>query len=185
VIDAGELDKQHPAPPPYVVKPINEGSSVGVQIVRAGQSKLPRAMPEYGRWVMLETFVPGRELTVSVLQGRAITVTEIVTGDWYDYSAKYDAGGSKHILPAAIPSEIFRACLEQAETAHAALGCRGLTRTDFRWDEEKGAEGLHILELNTQPGMTPTSLSPEQAAFAGVSFKELCSILVSDASCDR
>jgi D-alanine-D-alanine ligase len=174
----------HPMPPPYVVKPVNEGSSVGVWIVAEGANAPARldAMPER---VMVEAYVPGRELTVSVMGDRALAVTDIVTDGWYDYHAKYAPGGSRHVLPAEIPAAIERACLDHALAAHRALGCRGLSRSDFRWDETRGEAGLVILETNTQPGMTPTSLAPEQAAHCGIGFPDLCRWLVEDASCDR
>ena len=135
--------------------------------------------------VMVEAYVPGRELTVSVLGDRALCVTDILTGGWYDYEAKYAPGGSRHVLPAEIPDDIAAACLDYALRAHRALGCRGLSRTDFRWDEGRGLAGLILLETNTQPGMTPTSLSPEQAAHVGITFPQLCDWIVRDASCDR
>ena len=174
----------HVLPPPYVVKPNNEGSSVGVYIVREGANapRLAETMPEM---VMVEAYVPGREMTVSVMGDRALCVTDILTDGWYDYDAKYKPGGSRHQLPADIPQEIENACLDYALRAHRALGCRGLSRTDFRWDERRGLAGLVLLETNTQPGMTPTSLSPEQAAHIGISFPELCSWIVEDASCNR
>jgi len=175
----------HMLAPPYVVKPFNEGSSVGVWIVESdnnGPPQLDDAMPDL---VMVEAFAPGRELTTSVLGDRALTVTDIVTEGWYDYDAKYMAGGSRHVVPAAVPPEIFDACMDYAVRAHQVLGCRGLSRTDFRWDEARGLDGLVLLETNTQPGMTPTSLSPEQAATCGISFPELCRWLVEDASCQR
>jgi len=172
---------------PYVIKPNAEGSSVGVHLVLEGSNRPDLAgLPDR---VMVEAYVPGRELTVSVLDGpegaRALTVTEIVTAGWYDYDAKYAPGGSSHVCPADLPEPVFGACLDMAVTAHRALGCRGLSRTDFRWDDRRGLAGLHVLETNTQPGMTPTSLSPEQAAVAGMSFVDLCRWLVEDASCQR
>ena len=175
----------HVMAPPYVVKPYNEGSSVGVWLVmdeNNGPPQLDDAMPDT---VMVEAYVPGRELTCSVFGDRALTVTDIVTTGWYDYDAKYKAGGSSHVVPAQVPAEIFDACMDYALRAHQALGCRGLSRTDFRWDEARGLAGLVLLETNTQPGMTPTSLSPEQAAHCGISFPELCRLLVEDASCQR
>ena len=174
----------HLMPPPYVVKPNNEGSSVGVYIVHPGSNapRLAETMPET---VMVEAYAPGRELTVAVLGDRALTVTDIVTSGWYDYEAKYAAGGSRHVVPAVLPYEIFAACLDYALRAHRALGCRGLSRTDFRWDEAQGLKGLILLETNTQPGMTPTSLAPEQAAYCGISFPQLCDWIVKDASCNR
>ena len=174
----------HVLPPPYVVKPNNEGSSVGVYIVREG-ANAPRLAETVPEMVMVESYVPGREMTVSVMGDRALCVTDILTDGWYDYDAKYKPGGSRHQLPADIPQEIENACLDYALRAHRALGCRGLSRTDFRWDESRGLAGLVLLETNTQPGMTPTSLSPEQAAHVGISFPELCSWIVEDASCNR
>ena len=122
---------------------------------------------------MVEAYVPGRELTASVLGDRALTVTEIVTAGWYDYDAKYKPGGSSHVVPADLPTDVFAACMDYALRAHRALGCRGLSRTDFRWDDSRGLDGLVLLETNTQPGMTATSLSPEQAASCGISFPQL------------
>ena len=120
------------------------------------------------------------------MQGdRALTVTDILTDGWYDYHAKYAPGGSRHVVPAELPKVVFDACMGYAETAHRVLGCRGISRTDFRWDEARGLDGLIVLETNTQPGMTPTSLSPEQAAHCGQSFGELCRWIVEDASCTR
>ena len=181
-----EVTAGHPMPPPYVVKPNNEGSSVGVYIVHEhanGPAKLDENAPET---LLVERFVPGRELTVAVMGDRALTVTDIVAATgWYDYHAKYSDGGSRHMVPAEVPAEIFDACMIQALTAHNALGCRGLSRTDFRWDEARGLDGLVLLETNTQPGMTPTSLAPEQAGHCGISFEELCDWLVKDASCSR
>lgn len=180
-----QIESAHVMATPYVVKPYNEGSSVGIHMVAAGQNhppRLPDGMPDL---LMVERYVPGRELTVSVLGDRALTVTEIVTEGWYDYEAKYSPGGSRHICPAELPAQVFDACMDHALRAHAVLGCRGLSRTDFRWDDSRGLDGLVLLETNTQPGMTPTSLSPEQAAACGMSFPELCRWLVEDASCPR
>ena len=180
-----EVMAAHVMPPPYVVKPYNEGSSVGVYIVPEGAHQPPQLAQDMPATVMVEAYLPGRELTTTVLGDRALTVTDIVTNGWYDYDAKYKTGGSRHVVPAEIPQEIFEACLDYALRAHRALGCRGLSRTDFRWDEGRGLDGLVLLETNTQPGMTPTSLAPEQAAKVGISFPELCGWLVEDASCDR
>mgnify|MGYP001374693646 CR=1 FL=1 len=179
-----EVEAHHVLPPPYVVKPNNEGSSVGVYIVHPGSNapRLAETMPEV---VMVETYAPGRELTVAVMSDRALCLTDILTEGWYDYTAKYTTGGSRHVLPAQVPQEITEACLDYALRAHRALGCRGVSRTDFRWDEARGLDGLILLETNTQPGMTPTSLAPEQAAYCGISFPELCRWMVEDASCDR
>lgn len=182
---ADEVRARHVMAPPYVVKPANEGSSVGVYIVQAENNGPPALSPEMPDQVMVEAYAPGRELTVAVLGDRPLAVTEIVTEGWYDYDAKYLPGGSRHVIPAELPKEIRDLCLDWAVKAHQALGCRGLSRSDFRWDEARGAEGLVILETNTQPGMTPTSLAPEQAAHAGISFPELCRWLVEDASCMR
>ena len=134
---------------------------------------------------MVEAFAPGRELTTSVMGDKALTVTDIITDGWYDYDAKYKPGGSRHVVPADVPVEVFDRCMDYALRAHRALGCRGLSRTDFRWDEARGADGLILLETNTQPGMTPTSLTPEQAEKCGISFGELVSWMVEDASCQR
>ncbi|MCA0939443.1 D-alanine--D-alanine ligase [Salipiger pacificus] len=180
-----EVAASHLLPPPYVVKPYNEGSSVGVYLVMEGANQPPQLSDEMPEMVMVETYAPGRELTTTVLGDRALTVTDIITEGWYDYDAKYKAGGSRHVVPAEIPQEIFDACLDYALRAHKALGCRGLSRTDFRWDESRGLEGLVLLETNTQPGMTPTSLAPEQAQACGMSFGALCRWMVEDASCDR
>jgi D-alanine-D-alanine ligase len=180
-----EVEARHVLPPPYVVKPNNEGSSVGVYIVAEGANappKLGAAMPDV---VMVEAYAPGRELTTTVMGDRALGVTDILTDGWYDYEAKYAPGGSRHVVPAEIPDDITAACLDYALRAHRCLGCRGVSRTDFRWDEGEGLAGLVILETNTQPGMTPTSLAPEQAAHAGISFGALCRWMVEDASCDR
>lgn len=180
-----EVMARHVLPPPYVVKPNAEGSSVGVYIVPEGANAPPRLAAEMPEVVMVEAYAPGRELTVSVLGDRALGVTEIVTTGWYDYAAKYTPGGSQHILPAVLPTDITDACLDYALRAHRALGCRGLSRSDFRWDAGKHLAGLVILETNTQPGMTPTSLSPEQARHDGIDFPALCRWIVEDASCDR
>lgn len=183
--DKAEVMARHVLPAPYVVKPNSEGSSVGVYIVHDGANTPPQlaaAMPEV---VMVETYAPGRELTVSVMGDAALCVTEIVTTGWYDYAAKYTPGGSRHVCPAELPTEITEACHDYALRAHRALGCRGLSRTDFRWDDSRGLAGLVLLETNTQPGMTPTSLSPEQAALKGYDFPALCRWLVEDASCAR
>ncbi|MEY3307061.1 MAG: hypothetical protein RLZZ413_1099, partial [Pseudomonadota bacterium] len=163
-----EVRARHVLPPPYVVKPNNEGSSVGVYIVQEAANAPPQLSDDMPDVVMVEAYAPGRELTVTVMGDRALCVTDIVTSGWYDYDAKYTPGGSRHILPAGLPATITEACLDYALRAHAALGCKGLSRTDFRWDETRGLDGLILLETNTQPGMTPTSLSPEQAGFVGI-----------------
>lgn len=180
-----DVKRAHPMPPPYVVKPNNEGSSVGIYLVDEaanGPAQLGSEMPDD---VMVEAYIPGRELTVAVMCGEALTVTDIYATGWYDYDAKYTEGGSFHVVPADIPADIFVACKDYAERAHRALGCKGLTRADFRWDETRGLAGLFILEVNTQPGMTPTSLAPEQAAHCGTDFASLCAALVEEAKCSR
>ena len=185
VIAAREVVEQgHVLPPPYVVKPNNEGSSVGVYIVRPG-SNAPRLAETMPAEVLVETYAPGRELSIAVMGDRALAVTDIITDGWYDYDAKYKPGGSRHQLPANMPDEVTAACLDYALRAHVALGCRGLSRTDMRWDDTRGVAGIVLLETNTQPGMTPTSLAPEQAAPHGHSFAQLCDWLVKDASCIR
>jgi len=182
---ADDVRKAHVMRPPYVVKPYNEGSSVGIYIVDQDANGPPQLADDMPAQVMVEAFAPGRELTTTVMGDRALTVTDIITDGWYDYHAKYAPGGSRHELPADIPQEIFDACMDYAVRAHDALGCRGISRTDFRWDEARGIDGLILLETNTQPGMTPTSLTPEQAAHVGISFPQLCRWMVEDASCDR
>ncbi|MBO9477424.1 D-alanine--D-alanine ligase [Shimia sp. R11_0] len=185
IADKTEVAARHVLAPPYVVKPNNEGSSVGIYIVNAGANTPPQLAETMPQEVMVETYAPGRELTTTVMGDRALGVTDIITDGWYDYEAKYAAGGSRHEIPAQVPQEIYDACMEYAVRAHRALGCRGVSRTDFRWDEARGLDGLILLETNTQPGMTPTSLSPEQAAHCGLSFAEFCAWMVEDATCDR
>ncbi|NHM20209.1 D-alanine--D-alanine ligase [Epibacterium mobile] len=180
-----EVMAGHVIAPPYVVKPNNEGSSVGIYIVHEAANSPPQLSDEMPAQVMVETYAPGREMTVTVMGDRALCVTDILTDGWYDYEAKYATGGSRHVLPADVPEEITNLCLDYAARAHDVLGCRGISRTDFRWDEARGAEGLVLLETNTQPGMTPTSLSPEQAEHCGITFGQLCAWLVEDASCER
>ena len=175
----------HPMPPPYVVKPNAEGSSVGVYLVPAGSNRPPLLDDTMPDEVLVEEYVAGRELTVAVLGDRPLTVTDIISDGWYDYDAKYKPGGSRHVVPAGLPTDVFDACLDFALRAHRAIGCRGLSRSDFRWDEARGLEGLVILETNTQPGMTPTSLAPEQAAHGGMPFGALMRWMVEDASCSR
>ena len=185
IAETVEVRTRHVMAPPYVVKPNAEGSSVGVYIVHDGANTPPQLSADMPSSVMVETYVPGRELTTAVLGDRVLGVTEIITDGWYDYIAKYSVGLSRHVIPAQVPDEITRACEDYALRAHKAMGCRGLSRTDFRWDETRGLNGLFLLEINTQPGMTPTSLAPEQAAHRGISFPDLCRLLVEDASCNR
>ena len=185
ICSAEDVRAAHVMVPPYVVKPNNEGSSVGIYLVTEGANGPPQLAEDMPQSVMVETYAPGRELTTVVMGDRALTVTDIITDGWYDYEAKYKPGGSRHELPADIPQNIFDACLDYAQRAHDALGCKGVSRTDFRWDEARGLDGLIILEVNTQPGMTPTSLVPEQAEHMGISFPDLCRWMVEDASCER
>lgn len=187
-----QIMAEHVMEPPYVVKPFNEGSSVGVYIVQGAANGTPKLADDLPDVLMVEAYAPGRELTTAVLGAgpaqadhRALTVTDIIVDGWYDYAAKYEEGGSRHVIPADIPKDIFDACMDYAIRAHEALGCRGLTRTDYRWDEARGLDGLILLETNTQPGMTPTSLAPEQAAHCGIDFPALMTWMVEDASCDR
>jgi len=182
---AKTIQRRHVMEPPYVVKPYNEGSSVGVYIVADGANTPPKLADDSPEVMMVEQYVPGRELTTTVIADRALGVTEIITEGWYDYHAKYATGGSRHVFPAELPAEIEVHCLDYALRAHEALGCKGVSRTDFRWDDARGLDGLIVLETNTQPGMTPTSLSPEQAAGAGMSFGQFCAWMVEDASCNR
>ncbi|WP_395650720.1 D-alanine--D-alanine ligase [Brevundimonas sp.] len=181
----------HVIPPPYVIKPNAEGSSVGVYVVREGEAPIAATGEPswtYGDLVMVEPFIPGKELCVAVIGDtsgpRALTVTDITpTKGFYDYEAKYAPGGSVHVLPAVLPDHVFEAALRQAELAHVAMGCRGVSRSDFRYDDVK--DELVFLEINTQPGMTPTSLVPEQAAYVGMSYQDLVRWIVEDASCPR
>ena len=175
----------HLMEPPYVIKPINEGSSVGVHLVMQDEDHFSPLENNFSDQVLVEKFIPGKELTTTIMDEQPLGVTDIVTDSWYDYKSKYNLGGSKHIVPADIPKEIYDACEDFALRAHVALGCRGISRADFRWDTRLGLEGLFLLEVNTQPGMTPTSLSPEQAKAKGISFDSFCNWIVEDASCNR
>ncbi len=184
--DPEELAAEDPLPRPYVVKPVNEGSSVGVHILRTGDNRRAEIAAgwRFGRTVLVEEFIPGRELTVSVLGDRALAVTDIIAdaGSFYDYSSKYAEGGSRHVVPAAIHPVVREQAMEVALAAHRALGCRGATRADFRYDDTAGEPGrLVLLEVNTQPGLTPTSLLPEQAAHVGIGFPALCAWMVEQA----
>ena len=180
-----EISKQHLLDPPYVVKPNNEGSSFGVNFVSEDANVPTKLSDDLPTFMMVEKYIKGRELTTTVMDERVLGVTEIFTDGWYDYYAKYKQGGSYHVVPANVPAGITEACLDYAQRAHRAIGCRGVSRTDFRWDDTKGVAGLFLLETNTQPGMTPTSLSPEQAAKQGISFGAFCRWMVEDASCLR
>ena len=174
-------------PRPYVIKPFNEGSSVGVHIVLAGGTRPPITERDwqYGETVMVERYVPGRELTVAVMGDRALGVTELRTGGgFYDYAAKYTAGRTEHLVPAPLPQAVYQAALDHALAAHRTLGCRGVSRADLRYDDTRGEPGeLCMLEVNTQPGMTPLSLVPELARHAGIGFGELVSWMVENAAC--
>ena len=197
LFDRHAVARGHVISPPYVIKPNAEGSSVGVYLVREGEP--PCAAPgdaswTYGQQVMVEPFIAGRELAVTVLGEkpipgersgpRALTITDITpTKGFYDYEAKYAPGGSVHVLPAVLPPYVFEAALRQSEQAHTAMGCRGVSRSDFRYDDVK--DELVLLEVNTQPGMTPTSLSPEQAVHVGMDYETLVRWMVEDASCPR
>ncbi|MBM3486654.1 MAG: D-alanine--D-alanine ligase [Alphaproteobacteria bacterium] len=188
IVRRSEVIAGDPMPRPYVIKPLNEGSSVGVYIVRAGDNLSPlRDQPwTFGEHVMVERYVPGRELTVAVMGDRALGVTEIRPRQgFYDYRAKYTDGQADHLVPAPVHPAIYQAALDHALVAHRTLGCRGVSRTDMRYDDTGGEPGrLCILEVNTQPGMTPLSLVPEIAAAAGISFAELVTWMVENAACD-
>ena len=183
--DRAEISQHHLLDPPYVIKPNNEGSSCGIYFVHEKANGPAALSDELPNKMMVEQYIKGRELTATVMGERALGVTEIVTDGWYDYDAKYKKGGSYHIVPANVPEGLMEACMDYAQRAHRALGCRGVSRTDFRWDDTQGVAGLFLLETNTQPGMTPTSLSPEQAAKQGITFGAFCRWIVEDASCLR
>ncbi len=191
-VDRFTASRAHVMPPPYVVKPLAEGSSFGILIVKEDQSHPPQELTRddwpHGNEVLIERYVGGRELTCAVIGEKAYDVIEIKAADggWYDYNAKYAKGGSIHVLPANLKENIYHFVQELTLRAHKALGCRGVSRADFRYDDHPGGGGeLVILEVNTQPGMTETSLVPEIAAHAGLSFGELVKWMVEDASCDR
>ena len=187
MVDIAALEHADPMALPYVVKPVNEGSSVGVEIMREGGNRRASvaAAWSYGPAAMVEEYIPGRELTVAVMGDRALAVTEIASeNQFYDYEAKYADGGSRHIIPAPVHPQVYAQALDVALAAHKALGCRGATRSDFRYDDTAGEPGrLVLLEVNTQPGLTPTSLLPEQAAHVGYSFPQLCAWMVENATC--
>ncbi|WP_454286551.1 D-alanine--D-alanine ligase [Rhizobium arsenicireducens] len=187
-----DIGNDHPIAPPYVVKPVNEGSSFGVVIVREDMAHPPQSLRSsewrYGDRVMVEHYVAGRELTCGVMGDKVLGVTEIVPQghSFYDYDSKYVAGGSRHVLPAEISPKIYQKIQSLALKAHQAVGCRGVSRSDFRYDDRSSEDGELIwLEINTQPGMTPTSLVPEMAAHAGLGFGEFVRWIVEDASCLR
>jgi D-alanine-D-alanine ligase len=184
-----EAAKRHPMPAPYVVKPNAQGSSVGVFIVREGANRPPEQLLDrewtFGDDVLVEEFIDGKELTVAVMHDRgALAVTEILpSGEWYDFDAKYAEGGSRHVVPADIPQTVADQLMRAAEAAHHVLGCRGVTRSDFRYDPKR--ERIALLEVNNQPGMTPTSLVPEQAKHIGMSYDDLVQWILEDASWPR
>ena len=188
IVETSELYLRDPLARPYVLKPVNEGSSVGVAIVTdEGNYGNPISPAAKGPWqefeqLLAEPFIRGHELTTAVLGGRALLVTELKPkSGFYDFDAKYTDGMTDHICPAEIPGEIAEACKDIALRAHKLLGCRGATRSDFRWDDERGIEGLFLLEVNTQPGMTPLSLVPEQAKHMGMSYEDLVEAIVAEA----
>ena len=192
IVLRGEIGHEHPMDPPYVMKPVSEGSSFGVIIVREGTSTPPQSVTSddwtFGEEILVERYVHGRELTCAVMGDRVLGVTEIVpVGQaFYDYDAKYKAGGSRHVCPAELSPSVYQNIEELSLRAHRALGCRGVTRSDFRFDDRDGGTGeLVWLEINTQPGMTPTSLVPELAAHQNLSFEDLVDWMVKDASCRR
>ena len=188
VVESETLFREDPIARPYVLKPVNEGSSVGVAIVTAdGNYGNPIGRDVEGPWLhfdqlLAEPFIKGRELTVAVLNDEALAVTELKPkAGFYDYDAKYTDGLTVHVCPAEVPDEIARAMMDMAAKAHRLLGCKGASRSDFRWDDEQGEAGLYLLEVNTQPGMTPLSLVPEQAKLKGVSYGELVERLIAEA----
>jgi D-alanine-D-alanine ligase len=191
VLSAAAIGEAHPIVPPYVVKPVAEGSSVGVMVVREGANQ-PAAVQAWDadEQLLVEPYIKGRELTVGVMSrpgesARALAVTEITySADIFDYTVKYFEGYATHILPAEIPESVYSAAMEYARLAHEVIGCTGVTRSDFRWDDSiSDTQGLYFLEINTQPGMTPTSLVPEQAQHAGMSYADLVEWIVEGATC--
>jgi D-alanine-D-alanine ligase len=188
MVSSETLYSEDPLPRPYVLKPVNEGSSVGVAIITAeGNYGNPISRDAVGPWqefdeLLAEPFIKGRELTVAVLGGKALCVTELVPkSGFYNFDAKYTDGLTEHVCPAQIPQDIADYMMELALRAHQMLGCKGASRTDFRWDDELGRDGVFVLETNTQPGMTPLSLVPEQAREMGVSYEQLVDLLVKEA----
>jgi D-alanine-D-alanine ligase len=188
VVASESLFTADPMPRPYVLKPVNEGSSVGVSIVTAqGNTGDPIGRDVEGPWkhfsrLLAEPFIKGRELTVAVLGDEALAVTELkIDSGFYDYEHKYTDGRTVHVCPAEVPDDIAQAMMEMAARAHRLLGCKGASRSDFRWDDEQGEAGLYLLEVNTQPGMTPLSLVPEQARIKGIGYGELVERLIAEA----
>jgi D-alanine-D-alanine ligase len=188
VVESESLFAADPMPRPYVVKPVNEGSSVGVAIVTAeGNYGSPIGRDVEGPWhhfdhLLAEPFIKGRELTVAVLGGEALAVTELKPlAGFYDYDAKYTDGLTEHVCPAEVPDDIAQSMMDMAARSHRLLGCKGASRSDFRWDDEQGEAGVYLLEVNTQPGMTPLSLVPEQARLRGIAYGELVERLIAEA----
>jgi D-alanine-D-alanine ligase len=188
MVDSESLYAADPLPRPYVLKPLNEGSSVGVAIVTEGSNYgNPIARDAKGPWqefdrLLAEPFIKGRELTVAVLGDTALCVTELKPkSGFYDFNAKYTDGLTEHICPAEIPADVAQYMLDTALRAHQLLGCKGASRTDFRWDDAAGMDGVFVLEINTQPGMTPLSLVPEQARHVGISYEQLVDMIVKEA----
>jgi D-alanine-D-alanine ligase len=191
IVDCEEIHVRDPLPRPYVLKPVNEGSSVGVAIVTAdGNYGNPIGRDVKGPWqefdrLLAEPFIRGRELTTAVIGDRALLVTELKPkAGFYDFDSKYTDGMTEHVCPADIPDEITEACKDMALRAHRLLGCRGTSRSDFRWDDELGLDGLFLLEVNTQPGMTPLSLVPEQARACGMEYPDLVEAIIAEALAD-
>ncbi len=192
IVPVAEIFERDPLERPYVLKPVNEGSSVGVAIVtKEGNYGNPISPQAKGPWqefkeLLAEPYIRGRELTTAVLGNRALMVTELrPKSGFYDFDAKYTEGMTEHVCPAEIPDEITQACLDIALRCHQLLGCKGCSRTDFRWDDERGLDGLFVLETNTQPGMTPLSLVPEQAKHLGISFGDLVEMIIADALSEK
>lgn len=188
IVESESLYAGDPLPRPYVLKPVNEGSSVGVAIVKADSNYGdPISCEAKGPWqefdtLLAEPFIKGRELTVAVLGDKALCVTELKPkSGFYDFDAKYTDGLTEHVCPAEIPEDVGQYMLDIALKAHQLLGCKGASRTDFRWDDELGMDGIFVLETNTQPGMTPLSLVPEQAKYVGISYEQLVDIIVKEA----
>jgi len=188
MVESESLFERDPIARPYVLKPVNEGSSVGVAIVtEEGNHGSPIGRDVPGPWqkfdqLLAEPFIKGRELTVAVMGGEALAVTELkIDNGFYDYEHKYTDGRTVHVCPAEVPDEIAQAMMDMAADAHRLLGCKGASRSDFRWDEEQGEAGIYLLEVNTQPGMTPLSLVPEQAKYRGISYGELVERLILEA----
>ncbi len=192
IVETSEIYERDPLERPYVLKPVNEGSSVGVAIVTTESNfGNPISRDAKGPWqefdrLLAEPYIRGRELTTAVLGDKALMVTELKPkGGFYDFESKYTDGMTEHVCPAQIPDEITQACLDLALRAHRLLGCKGCSRTDFRWDDERGVEGLFVLETNTQPGMTPLSLVPEQARHLGISYADLVEHIIVEALADK